>query len=265
MDNYSRYDLLKRAFAFDIHGVLLSVRNFNEHFREYLGEQKKNTPEIELNWDGDVGLILRGLLYKFCPLCEYQICTEVASPNELPHTYREYWAGRLSRESFKVGLTYMMTHYVSCDRRVRIILDHYITCLTSLDSVVARTSLHTPMYEIIHLLVEIVGSENLYILSNCQRESFKAYQRIYPDLFALFPEEHVFLSAEQGTSKYSTDIFEKFCAQYQLKPSEVLFFDDVAANCERAASVGIEALLYSPDAPAVKDFVAHLKEVKGSL
>lgn len=52
----------------------------------------------------------------------------------------------------------------------------------------------------------------------------------------------VFLSHEMGLSKPSPEIYEKMLMDLDTSADRVIFFDDLLANVEGAASVGIEAI-----------------------
>ena len=69
--------------------------------------------------------------------------------------------------------------------------------------------------------------------------------------------DHVFYSQEMGLSKPSAAIYQQMILELKTKPSRVLFFDDLLANVEGAAAVGINAIqVTSPN--TIFDFFEHV-------
>lgn len=54
--------------------------------------------------------------------------------------------------------------------------------------------------------------------------------------------DHVFYSQEMGLAKPSAAIYQKMILELNTTPSRILFFDDLLANVEGAAVLGIQAI-----------------------
>lgn len=89
----------------------------------------------------------------------------------------------------------------------------------------------------------------VYLATNQEKyrgEYFK--QKMFPDMF-----DGYFISNELGYRKPDPKFFTKIIAtlkekHFDLKPQEIIFFDDTPSHVEGAKSVGIDAYLYeSPD------------------
>jgi putative hydrolase of the HAD superfamily len=61
-----------------------------------------------------------------------------------------------------------------------------------------------------------------------------------PNFYPLF--DRVFYSQEMGLAKPSAAIYQQLLLDLDTLPSRVLFFDDLLANVEGAAAVGIQAV-----------------------
>ena len=61
-----------------------------------------------------------------------------------------------------------------------------------------------------------------------------------PNFYPLF--DRVFYSQEMGLAKPSAAIYQQLLLDLNTSPSRVLFFDDLLANVEGAATVGIQAV-----------------------
>lgn len=59
--------------------------------------------------------------------------------------------------------------------------------------------------------------------------------------------EQIFLSYEMGVSKPDTRIFQQVIDETGINPTETLFFDDSAANCQAAEKLGIRTHLTRPN------------------
>lgn len=55
----------------------------------------------------------------------------------------------------------------------------------------------------------------------------------------------VYASLQLGEVKPDQAFFDKILASEKIKPEETLFIDDLAENCESAAKLGINAVLYA--------------------
>lgn len=85
----------------------------------------------------------------------------------------------------------------------------------------------------------------LYVISNFHEEAFAHIEAKY-DWFKLF--DGLVISFENQVMKPEPRIYQELLERYQLQGKECLFIDDVAANCEGARRMELEAILYqSPD------------------
>ncbi len=72
-----------------------------------------------------------------------------------------------------------------------------------------------------------------------------------PAVFARF--EHVLESARVGLRKPDPRIFAMMCEHMGLAPHDCLYLDDLGANCEGAASIGMRAIRVESAAQALRD------------
>lgn len=101
--------------------------------------------------------------------------------------------------------------------------------------------------EKLELLLELRGKYMVYLLSNTNpihwkhicEHAFDYYSFRANDYF-----EETYLSYEMNDAKPNKSIFEKMLQEANLLPEETLFIDDSEANCQTAASLGIQAHHY---------------------
>lgn len=82
----------------------------------------------------------------------------------------------------------------------------------------------------------------LFILSNNLRERSAYYDQNFPFLKELFIKEYY--SWQTGFIKPDTRCFELVLQENNLKPEEVMYFDDSEKNVAVANSLGIESYLF---------------------
>lgn len=104
-----------------------------------------------------------------------------------------------------------------------------------------------PAYKL-DLLWSLRKDYNLYLLSNTNELHWQvctgkfAYRdRQVQDYFA-----RIFLSFQMHLVKPDTEIFREVLNEAGLMAEETLFVDDSIANCQAAASLGINVLHYIP-------------------
>lgn len=92
--------------------------------------------------------------------------------------------------------------------------------------------------------VDLLGGENVYVLSNWDKESFvELYQkRRFAELFDRVPERNLFVSGFEDDIKPHLSCFRSFCQKYNLRPDEVVFIDDQWENVAAARRIGMVAL-----------------------
>jgi putative hydrolase of the HAD superfamily len=102
----------------------------------------------------------------------------------------------------------------------------------------------------IDLLKEIRKKYPIYLLSNTNNihiEASNSYLKKafgYRHLDELF--DQLFLSYEIGMWKPDTEIYEYVLDEINLKPQEVLFFDDNPHNIQSASALGMQTILVEP-------------------
>ncbi len=76
------------------------------------------------------------------------------------------------------------------------------------------------------------------------------YERLVPEDVRLLFDQTI-LSGEVGMVKPYPEIFELACFKFNMKPSEMIFIDDILDNCEGARAVGIQSIHYKNTAQVV--------------
>ncbi len=82
------------------------------------------------------------------------------------------------------------------------------------------------------------------------------YERLVPEDVRLLFDQTI-LSGEVGMVKPYPEIFELACFKFNMKPSEMIFIDDILDNCEGARMVGVQAILYQNVISATKEMRKH--------
>lgn len=137
------------------------------------------------------------------------------------------------------------------------------------DTIAARTGLTVPevmavieavphalqaMPDSVALLDRLrAAGQPLYFLSNMPLPYVEHLEREHP--FIGWFADGVFSSRVQAI-KPEPAIFELTARRFGLRPDEIVFFDDVAANVEGARAAGWNALLFSDAARAERDLRA---------
>lgn len=234
------------AFIFDIHDVLL--RNGTRAlFRKFLERQAQEDPRIDLSFDGDVPAVMNGLLYKYCPLCAFMPCKK--EPIGSPHLKKMLYTGQISFEQMKVAMTQMLTHFVECSPKVRIILD-YLAEFSTVPALIAREV--APIPEGVALLRRCLdkhGPQSVFILSNATTPLYSVYEQRFPEIFSGLRREQVILSSEIGMAKPDPAVYRHVLERFALRPARAIFFDDSISNVQIAREVGMHAVLVDPMNP----------------
>ncbi|ABB40009.1 Haloacid dehalogenase domain protein hydrolase [Oleidesulfovibrio alaskensis G20] len=87
-------------------------------------------------------------------------------------------------------------------------------------------------------------------------EELDAAHRIYAQF------DLVFNSYRVGMNKRSTDFFDFICQRTGVRPDRALFIDDNAGHIGRAASRGLNTLLYTSYEAFYKGLTAHIPELR---
>ena len=101
--------------------------------------------------------------------------------------------------------------------------------------------------EKLKLILELREKYMVYLLSNTNpihwnhvcKQAFDYHSFRVEDYF-----EETYLSYEMHDAKPNKSIFEKMLSEANLLPEETLFIDDSEANCQAAASLGIQVHHY---------------------
>lgn len=113
----------------------------------------------------------------------------------------------------------------------------------------------------IELIKKLATKYKIYILSNTSHIHFLEVERILERCTGLkhFSEifDHVFLSYEMGKLKPEVDIYEEVLKQANLVASETLFLDDLLANLEGAATLGILTKQIVPNEFTILDLFSN--------
>jgi FMN phosphatase YigB (HAD superfamily) len=84
----------------------------------------------------------------------------------------------------------------------------------------------------------------LLILSNWDPESFELLQKKYPEFFAHFDNEDIFIPATLGYSKPDPKAFDEIIKNRNLDLQKIIFIDDSATNVKAAQEYGLTAILH---------------------
>jgi HAD superfamily hydrolase (TIGR01509 family) len=108
------------------------------------------------------------------------------------------------------------------------------------------------------LLRELALKGPVYCLSNTNEVHLSWLERNMPECLGSFTR--VFASHELQERKPDTGIYQTVAKALQAKPSDIVFFDDLAANVEGARRAGLTAHLFTDTASARE----VLKGIEGS-
>ena len=98
-------------------------------------------------------------------------------------------------------------------------------------------------YEAIRALAEVTAC---VALTNTNVTHCAIWRRRYRSELAVFRKTYV--SSEMGMRKPERQIFKHVLAEWDLKPSRVVFFDDNRDNTEAADALGMNAVLVTSEA-----------------
>lgn len=234
------------AVVFDISGVLLRP-HADRALQKYLAHKAQTDPRINLDWAGDVAALMNGLLYKFCPLCQFSIC-KVVPANSKNHISLALRTGQITYEQAKALKTQMLTHYVKLPAAAQITLDYVVEFSTQPHEVVAETQLIPTGVALLEHLHRTMGGNNLFILSNASVELFQAGRGRFASVFDLIPEKNIMISGHTGILKPDSRAFEQLATKCNVLPNESLFIDDSAQNVQAAREVGFHAVQFAENA-----------------
>ncbi len=233
-----------RSVLFDIHNVLMT-QDVSASFSVYLAEKAKNDPRIDTFWSGDVRAVLHGLLTKYCPLCDYKLCTEFSPDKPARHIRRAVDEGSLTYEGYKVAMTYMLTNYVECEPKVRIVLDHAVDFFTRPDLLMESSKPLNVGVKLFHHIVKKYGGENVFLFSNMPIETFALFKTTFADLYESIPVRNAVVAGHLGVAKPDARAFKAMIQKVGGEPSTMLFIDDQMNNVKAARAEGMQALLFS--------------------
>ena len=234
-----------KYIVFDIFNVLLT-HDYSAGFSAYLAEKQEIDPRIDRSWSGNVILMMRGLLTQYCPLCDYKLCTHYSMKEPSEHCIVALKSGKITYEGFKVAMTYMLTHYVKCDDKVRIVLDYAAEYLSRPDAIIKNYELVQSGVALFQHVVTRYGAENVFILSNMSAELFALQRQAYPEIFSLLASDRFFIAGHTGLVKPDESAFKHCIAKIGAAPATMLLLDDSAQNVAVARSLGMGALQFAP-------------------
>ncbi len=109
-----------------------------------------------------------------------------------------------------------------------------------------------PVEGSLEILAELHGRVPLYLLSNVPREPIAQLQLDWP-FFAWF--DGMVISAHEGLIKPDPRLFRVLLDRYDLVPEATVFIDDVQANVDAAAALGIRAIRFDSAPELRRDLV----------
>jgi len=241
MSNYSAV----RSVLFDVNDVLVSFDD-NNHFLEYLKQKAEEDSRIDLTWHGNVKQLLFGILTKYCPLCGYKVCQDAESKVAGSHVRQARCEGKLTNEALKVCFTYVLTHYVDCPPKVRVILDYAAEYFTTPALFLGSCTINEQAMALLREVVKRYGRESVFVFSNFSPESLPLLARACPELFELLPEQNLIFAGHTGLSKPRTEAFDNVITRVGGAAQSMLLIDDSAINIATAQGRGMQAIQYSP-------------------
>jgi len=241
MSNYSAV----RSVLFDVNDVLVSFDD-NNHFREYLTQKAAEDPRIDLSWHGNVKQLLFGILTRYCPLCSYEVCREAESKVPGSHVRQARCEGKLTNEALKVCFTYVLTHYVDCPGKVRVILDYAAEYFTTPALFLGSCTVNEHGMALLRQVVKRYGRESVFVFSNFSPESLPFLARACPELFELLPEQNLIFAGHTGLSKPRPEAFQNVITRVGGAAQSMLLIDDSAINIATAKERGMQAVQYLP-------------------
>lgn len=85
----------------------------------------------------------------------------------------------------------------------------------------------------------------LLILSNWDPLSFEYIKKKYPELFACFADEDIFIPATIGYAKPDKKAYQAILDRLHINPCDCYFIDDSKKNIEAAIECGIKSILHT--------------------
>jgi putative hydrolase of the HAD superfamily len=106
---------------------------------------------------------------------------------------------------------------------------------------------------VLDLLQRLKPKYRLILVSNCDIVRFEFIRKKFPEI-GIFDGR--VLSYELGLMKPDPRIYQAALKLARAEPSACIFIDDMAANVEGAAALGINGVLYTPDTDLSKELAA---------
>lgn len=111
-----------------------------------------------------------------------------------------------------------------------------------------------PMSGMYETITSLRKSYVTAVLSNNNRMADHGFRQIFKsnDLFDI-----VYYSSDLGVKKPDPNVFKKFAMNIGVSPSQIIFFDDDAANVEAAKKVGFNAHVFKSASQVIQVVNGH--------
>ena len=120
--------------------------------------------------------------------------------------------------------------------------------------------LMTPKTDTVEFMKELrTTGYKIYLLSNFSKEDFSWIDETYTFLKDV---DGRIISSHVRLIKPDHEIYKLLLKRYSLKPSESVFFDDIAANVQAAKDLGIHAIQFTDVSSIKKQFDKLIEENK---
>ncbi len=232
------------SVIFDLNDVLVTVDK-SAGFSRYLAAKAEQDSRINTYWSGDVTTILFGLLTKYCPLCDFGMCKKYGMEHPGRHLTQALKEGMLTYEGAKVAMTYMMTHYVQCDPKARIVLDHAVDYYSRPERLMETCQPLPVGMQLFHHAVSRFSPHHVFILSNMPVELFSLFKKQFPEVVNAIPLKNIVLAGHGGVVKPEHAIFKAMIARVGGNPGTMVLIDDKPRNIVAARECGMRAVLFS--------------------
>ena len=247
-----------RSVIFDIHRVLMTNDSATA-FSQFLAKKAAHNAAIDSFWSGDVRALLYGLLTKYCPLCDYRLCKKEGASYPGGHIRSAVDKGELSYDGFKVAMTYMLTHFVDCPPKARIVLDYAAEFYSQPSLLMENAQLVTEGVQLFFRCIERFGPEHVFFMSNMPAEMFSLFACKFPHLTTAIPAQNAFIAGHVGMVKPDAAFFKAVTSRVGGAPQTLLLIDDQEKNVRAAQESGWQSLLFSPKpSPALASWYDHL-------
>ncbi len=91
-------------------------------------------------------------------------------------------------------------------------------------------------------------NDNLYVLSNWDKDSFGPFYHKYKDsVLSVFKRNHIVISADTGYVKPQRGIYQWLVSHKHLDPSTCFFIDDQEENIKAAQDYGLHGIQFKED------------------